>query len=835
MKMKPAGIKWLAFIVGALMIQTPATAQPSKEQLEKWSSDNPQEKVFLQTDKDQYFEGETIWMKAWCALDGTPTFLSRILYVDMVNANGDVVLKKMYKLDSLGSAAADFDLAAGIPSGKYSLNAYTLWMLNFPGFIFSKSIFVYGADYINKHEVTGLAKVSLQFFPEGGDMVAGIKSKVAFKAHDGNGYPIALKGSVKDNTGKPVAAFETEHDGYGSFYIESPEAGKTYTAIIGGSTGAFKTYNLPAVKAEGITMEVANNNESRLFVMLGRGEVQKVKYNTVRVVAQMHGHIVYNTVLNVEEGETTAPIPKKKLPAGILQITAFDAQNNPLAERLVFIGNYEAVKPIVQLDTANFKARGKNKYSFKLDDIGPSSVSVAVTNGTIDGAINGNENILSSFMLTSDLKGYIHQPGYYFANKDSATLHHLDLLLMTHGWRRFDWKKILTNQNAVLKFPVESAMSLRGTVTKSDSKNVIKDGKVTFIIKGDDSTTVLAEAKLTDKGEFLVSDVNFLKKASVAYMGTNNKSESFIVDVHMEPAYIDSLKKSKAIPSISLDTTDITNRKNAWANFLQGNINSLQSANFDGFNNLGNVTVKNRRRPKEDSLNAEYAGGPFLMGKGIDPNDYKQYSNVWQIIQAAVPGIRVEGDFFNPIVSFNRFDNLDVFNRSGSETTILSSSSGDAGLSLITDAGGVTFFLNEVNVPKDVISTLNAKDIALIKVLKTEGAAIGAPLGAIIIYTTKGAVINKGVYDKSFTKISREGYAISRHYYAPDYERNPELSKSVTDKRFTLYWNPNIKPSKDGTYRFSFYNSDLPTMFKLIIQGIDKDGQLVHHEQVIKP
>ncbi len=819
------------FIVIATMIASVSHAQPSKELLEKWSNDNPQEKVFLQTDKDQYFEGETIWMKVWCALDGTPTFLSRILYVDMVNANGDVVLKKMYKLDSLGSASADFDLAAGLPSGKYAINAYTLWMLNYPGFIFSKSIYVYGADYVNKHQAPGLDKISLQFFPEGGDMVAGVKTKVAFKAHDGNGFPISVKGSIKDNIGKSVASFETEHNGYGSFTVENPELGKTYNATISGASGAFKTYNLPAVKAEGITIEVVNNNENRLFVMLGRGEAQKAKYNTVRVVAQMNGNVVYNTVLNIEDGETTAPIAKKKLPAGILQITVFDALNNPLAERLAFVANYDAVKPLIKLDTINLKAKGKNRYAFKLEDVGLSSISVAVTNGTVDSAVNRNENILSSFMLSSDVKGYIHQPGYYFANKDSTTLHHLDLLLMTHGWRRFEWKKILAKQTDFLKYPVESAMTLRGTVTKSDRKDLVKDGKVTFMIKGDDSTTVLAEAKLTDKGEFLVSDVNFLKKAQVSYMGTNNKSESFIVDVHMEPAYIDSLKKSKAVPFISLDTTDISNRKNAWANFLQGNINSLQSANFNGFNYLGNVTVKTRRRSKEDSLNVEYAGGPFLLGKSIDPNDYLRYNNVWQMLQVAVPGITVEGDFFNPNVSFNRFAGLNSLSQNNA--TGMDDGSGENNGSVV-ESNGIAYFLNEVNVSKDVISTLRPDDIGLIKVLKAESAALNASEGAIAFYTKKGVSVNKAIYEKSFTKISREGYAISRRYYAPDYDRNPELNKSETDKRFTLYWNPDIKPSKDGTYRFSFYNSDLPDAFKLTIQGMDKDGQLIHHEQIIR-
>ena len=809
-----------------------AQNQPSKELLEKWSADNPQEKVFLQTDKNQYFGGETIWMKAWCALDGTLTFLSRLLYVDMVNARGDVVLKKMYKIDSLGGVNADFDIDSKLPSGKYAINAYTLWMLNYPEYIFRKSIFVYNADYINKHDQPNLKALSLQFFAEGGDMVAGVPNRVAFKATDGSGLPVNVKGSVTDNTGKRVADFSTEHDGLGSFTIENPDAAKTYTATIAGASGIMSTYSLPQVKKQGIVMHVENGNPGRLFVMVSRSEFGKAAYNTVRVVAQMNGHQVYNAVLNVEEGETTAPISKKNLPPGILQITMFDSAGMPLAERLVFVSNYDVVKPVVRLDSVNLNTRGRNKYSFRLDDIAPASLSVAVTNASVDGATGKEENILSSFLMTSDLKGYINEPGYYFAKKDSATLHHLDLLLMTQGWRRFEWKKLLANQPVSLKYPVESAMNLRGTVTKSDRKEPVKDGKVSFIIKGEDSTSVMAEGGLTDKGEFLVKDINFYKGAMIAYMGTNNKKDNFIVDVHLEPSYIDSLKKSRSVPLVNIDTTDISNRKSAWANYLQGNINSLQAANFNGFNYLGNVVVKARRASKEDSLNAAYAGGPFLMGKAIDPEAYKNYTTIWQMIQVAVPGVTVEGDFFNPNISFNRYANLNglsINNGSG-----LTAEGNEETGGPVIETNGIAFFLNEVNVSKDVINSLSPGDIGLIKVLKSEAASLNATEGAIAIYTKKGVSVNTAKYDKSFTQINREGYAIERRYYAPDYERHPEMNRSETDKRFTLYWNGTIQPSKDGVYRFSFYNSDLPKSFKLIIQGMDKEGQLIHHEQIIR-
>jgi hypothetical protein len=544
-------------------------AQPTRELLSKWKDENPQEKVYVQTDKSQYFGGETIWIKAWCVLDGAPTFLSKILYIDIVNDKGDVIDKKMCKIDSLGSVAAEIDLDATIASGKYAINAYTLWMLNFPNYIFTKNIYVYNGDYKNPTILGSANNISLQFFPEGGDMVAGLKNRIAFKATNANGLPIQVSGTITDNTNATITNFNSEHNGMGTITIDNVDALKTYTATLATASGAFKTFKLPAAKKEGITMVVENSNANRLFVMLDKTAGPTNIYNKLRVVAQINGNVVYNQLLNLDDGESTAPIAKKNLPAGIMQITVFDSLNIPLAERLVFINNFEIVKPTVALNLVNTTKKGHNKIGFDISNIAQASIAVAVVNRDVENSINVNDNIVSNLLLTSDLKGYIHQPGYYFANKDSATQHHLDLLMMTQGWRRFQWKSILAKEPVAIKYPIESAITLKGNVTKSDRTERVKDGKVSFMIKGEDSTSVLAEASITDKGEFLVTDVNFLKKATIAYMGTNNKQQGLIVDVHLDDSYIDSFTKSIHVPNVNIDTTNLKNTNNTWASYLQ--------------------------------------------------------------------------------------------------------------------------------------------------------------------------------------------------------------------------------------------------------------------------
>ncbi|HSC40285.1 MAG TPA: MG2 domain-containing protein, partial [Chitinophagaceae bacterium] len=250
----------------------------------KLRSEYPQEKVFLQADRTYYLSGETIWMKAWCTLEGAPSYLSRILYVDLVNGSGEVIAKKMYRLDSMGSTAADIDIPSNAVTGNYTLNAYTLWMLNFPEYIYHRSIFVYNRDNFKQNDLPASAVtpvLKMQFFPEGGDIVAGVKGRVAFKIVDKGGFPVDAKGIITDNTGGGGIPFATEHDGMGVVEINA-EAGKRYTAVITAQGARTLSFALPAPKEEGISLRVENISPARLFVLADRSEKNKARYNRLR-------------------------------------------------------------------------------------------------------------------------------------------------------------------------------------------------------------------------------------------------------------------------------------------------------------------------------------------------------------------------------------------------------------------------------------------------------------------------------------------------------------------------------------------------------------------------
>ena len=191
--------------------------------------------------------------------------------------------------------------------------------------------------------------------------------------------------------------------------------------------------------------------------------------------------------------------------------------------------------------------------------------------------------------------------------------------------------------------------------------------------------------------------------------------------------------------------------------------------------------------------------------------------NIWQYLQMQIPGFAV-----------------DAYNGGGA-TARFTRNDGIAGLSEDVGGGGIMFMLNEIEVSSDFIDNISPEDVALVKVYKGNAAfPWGAVQGMIAVYTKKGVSVKAKPYEKVFSKMEIQGFEANREFFNVDYKKMPDLNKNTIDKRQTLYWDPKIKKDKSGKYNIHFYNNDIGNSYKLIIQGIDKDGQLIHHEQIIQ-
>jgi len=431
---------------------------------------------------------------------------------------------------------------------------------------------------------------------------------------------------------------------------------------------------------------------------------------------------------------------------------------------------------------------------------------VSIYNDELD-KNESRQNILSALLLTGDIKGYVHNPAYYFSNKEPATLQHLDLVMLTNGWRRYLWKEILENKYSTLHYPFETALSITGQVLQSNGKSPLKGGKINLVIKGEDSTSIMSEATVNEKSVFIVDNLDFKKSATVYYQGTNADKTNAIVSVKIDPSYFDTVTTFYAglfARDQSFEPTDLLKNLLAERKKNDSAISTL----------LNDVVLKSKRLSPIDSMNQLYVSPFFQTSDQTLVPDNALYFDVWQYLQRMVPGITINKNLGSTQVNFSRYGGLDFFNQE-------------------SDPNSVQFFLNEVPVSTEIVDGLNPNDIGIIKVYKgVTGIALGVGRGAIAIYTVKG----KNTRDwrsKGFDFFKKSGYAINKEYYRLNYaEIKGGLTNEFSDIRAILYWNPNVKVI-DGKLIIEFYNDDIGKRFKLLLEGIDKNGRLLHIEKTI--
>ncbi len=792
------------FLILSIFLFTKSFSQPLEEKiveaLDSFSLLRPQEKSYLQIDKANYLSGETIWFKGYIVLENKFTDLSKIMYVVLADESGKILNKKMMLLKN-GSCNGEFELLPGIASGNYFLSSYSLWMHNFPGFITTKKISVYNAlKPARNNAAANNPTYSIYFLPEGGQLQESVECNIGFKANDQAQMPVHVQGKITDETGKEITTFKSSYDGMGAFHF-TPEQGKTYQAEILWPGGKTEKKSLQPANTEGITMTADNSNLLKTFIKVSRGKTNPSAYNDLLLVAQQNNKLVYMARLNIDEGMDAVAINKKNLPAGIMHITIMNKEGKPLAERLIFVANHELTGELNS--SLNTNARAKNTVAISLPGWKKINGAVSVVNAGIESQ-PATQNIFSSLLLSSDLHGNIHEPYKYFLNKADSTIAHLDLLMLTNGWRRFTWPDIMAYTYSPLKFAFETSLYAAGKVMQANGKTPLISGKINLIVKGEDSTTIMSEASINKQSQFVVNNINFQKEATLFYQGTNIKKESGIVSIKLFPTYIDTLKRLYFLLPSTKYTAEPIERAitDAW-DLLPS---SSKTKTLDA------VILKSKKRSVEDSLNYVYATDIFLGSDQTLVMDEGNYYDIWQYLQRMVPGIAINKTDTGLQVNFSRYAGLNLFSSDGGPS-------------------GVIFFLNEVPVSVDIVDFLNPNDLAMVKIFKgASGIALGADRGAIALYTTKGKS-TRDWRQKGFDFIKKTGFSVSREFYTMDYSKtNPD--SELADIRNTLYWNtePIIKNEK---IIIEFFNDDNSKKFRLLLEGVDENGKLLHVEKIL--
>ncbi|MGZ3886952.1 MAG: hypothetical protein ACXVBP_05945 [Flavisolibacter sp.] len=788
----------LCLVAGLLALS--AGAQSLDSTLARYSRDYTTEKVWLHYDKAVYNPGETIWFKAYIMKGLLPGGENRNLYVDWVADNGEVLSHTVAPVVE-ASSTGQFDIPEKYTGHFIHVRAYTKWMLNFDtAFLYSRDIRVLGQ---RKAGAKTVAVPTLQFFPEGGDAIAGVTNKIAFMANDQWGNPVAVKGTVRNGKGAVVDSFRSVHDGMGYFFL-LPQEGATYTAKWKDAKGSEHTTTLPPVKASGISMQVVVSGSKR-YINLVSSQNLPDHLKQVHIIGTIAQGEAFKTDVSFTPGNSTRRIiPTESFPSGILTITMFDADWNAISERITFINNHDfSFQPQMEVLHWGLNRRAKNEIQITLpDSLQGANLSLAVTDAALER--DTASNIISHFLLSSDIRGRVFRPAYYFANTADSTAQQLDLVMLTHGWRRFKWEDLAKGKFPLLTYPKDSNyLSLSGKVYGVSKSLLTGTESVVLILKARDSANKMMLMPLNKDGSFNDPDFVFFDTLKVYYKLKSKLLGSaearFMTDRLPAPNYVE-VSKNFMTPDPLTDTTG--NFRNA---LLAAEALRLQEQEKGKV--METVTVTAKTKPPLQVMDEKYARGLFSGGDGYqfdvttDPFAMGR-TDIFSYLQGKVAGLQISTGAGTPSLSWR--------------------------------GGTPQLYLDEMQVDADFLTSVPVSDIAYIKVFRPPfmGGVGGGANGAIAIYTRKGDDARTRPGGLSSNTVS--GYTPIRQFYSPNYERFDKRNDQK-DVRTTLYWNPMILTTPASrSVKISFFNNDVSKSFRVVIEGLSKEGLLTHYEEIME-
>ena len=770
--------------------------------LASYSKRYPQEKIFLHTDQNVYLNGETLWYKTYALAYGSPSVLSKIVYVRLSDPHGKIIKEDKLPLRN-STAYGNIALPDSLPSGWYQIQAFTAWMLNF-----DREDFYHQNIYIkNIHDsavepvAIGLAGKTyhVDFFPEGGDLVDGNICNIAFKATDENGWPANVYGDVLDKNKKPVAKLITVHDGMGSFALEA-SANSAYTVHVHLPDGSLQDIALPKVMKTGISMRVNTAPANELEVQIACVDNQHEDRDVIIEAVQNNG-LVVTYPLKLSRGVNVFGLKKNDFSTGILRLTIFDESGAPVAERIVFVDNNDRLKLSLVKDTLSFGSKSKNVFSLSLKDNNsqPVNANLSVSVTDADLGTEPDENIRSYFLMSSELRGPIHQPAYYLKNNSDTLQKQLDLVMLTNGWRYFKWDTVLKAKPRVLKYFVENSQVIAGQIENYHDKDNLK---IKLMITNADSSKNIAFIAPDSTGCFVLKGYDRQGTANMYFEVVNSKNRKQPVKITFFKQDIDTLHFGADTLSGFTETTPVIKRTFLDSAILQQNAPFVTQGII-----LKTVNVKSRKlTPTEllikshvkhlDSDNAatiDLVNTPSLPGTGV-----------MQYIQGRFSGLDI---YIKPTGGY-------IFKYRGSSN--------------LNDANSIPFFyIDEAQVELADVDNMSLQDIALIRYAPPPAWFAhggGGFVGAILVYT-KTYGDDKGTNNRrTFNKYTFNGYSLTREFPLPDYSITRQ--KQVTDHRTTLYWNHDLNTGKQGDFKIRFYNSDKAKKYRIVVQGMDADGRM---------
>ena len=807
----------------------------------------PQEKVYLHFDNTSYYQSDNIWFKCYVESSGLfdDTQLSKTLYVELLNPGGKVIDVQVLNIEN-GQCHGSFQLIM-VPfySGFYEVRAYTKYMLNFgEDAIFSrllpvfdrpkthgdfkeKSMLKYGrGEYQSVREKPQKGKkVNVKFFPEGGNLIRGVESKVAFEATDEFGSPIEIGGKVINEAKEEIADFSIIHEGRGVFNY-TPDHGK-HKAIVD-FEGKNYNFDMPEPLSEGVVLTIDNlSYPDSIEIILQKNEF--TPDCMVGMVAIARGKLQNYCVMDISGNESVScKIDKTKFPSGVSQIILFDENGYIICERLIF--TYRSS------DVINIKSKTEKKVyaPFELVDMefavtdkneNPFSTGFSVSIRDEADEIERKHNMMTDVLLMSEIKGFIRNPLYYFESDDDIRVKELDLLMMVQGWSRHSWKYMSDKKITDLKFQPEQGIETTGQV-------------VTFV-KSKPKPGVDVSLLLTQKEEE-EKEVNSIFESFI----TDSLGQfSFVSDVTGKWNMVLSVKEKGKAKDHKIILDRLFSPKPRRIEYKEMRADIVDNNDVDDENEFVSEITPDIGDSQIDSLLAAYEGvvvdGVFQGSRKLDEvtvtakkknkdSDARSKSIAYFDISEELDDIKDNNEYFNEHIHqlMMKLDKNFIEKRTPTGSTYLLYKNK---LPLFVINYNQVLFHQYSNY-KYVLSIESIKSIYINESFEVRKKYVDPrmtsnsldQLGCIVFIETYPEGEVPAEAGKGVRKTKLEGYSLQKEFYNPDYSVMP----SEQDYRRTLYWNPSVTTDKDGIAGIRFYNNSKCRKFVVSAETITTQGKV---------
>jgi hypothetical protein len=841
-----------------------------------FSPNMPQEKVYLHLDNTGYFDGETIHFKAYVMRNDSESYtdISRVLYVELLNPSGDVIATRKCAIVD-GQTNGDIKLEKVFGAGYYEIRAYTRYMTNWGNAAcFSRVIPIFDTpkndgDYSNRtienlshrrrlpNYRSGAQNSRIGIYPEGGRIVKGLQSSVAFQIH---GYIPSFDEELDadDKEGEPYAQLigadgqvvieKINIDKFGRGVFEVIPDGTAMTLKAINIEGKDFSVPLPVVSEEGITLTVnAITGKNITANVMGSTGLRGMKFG---MMLQHSGTIIATDTFTLGNSPNTLALPREQMPAGISLLTIFDGAGTVLADRMIFITPKENPSDSIRVESKTPILRPCGKVELELTALPNTTFSFsAMDAATMPTGKEGNAK--TWMLLSSELKGYIAHPDYYFESDDVEHRRAADLLMMVQGWRKYSPPIAQKIQ------PIEDKLYLFGQLKQAKKKYGVANVDLSVYLyntageslKGETTTDSLGyyRFELPDcNGEWSMlmytkkedKDVNyhvgidrhFSPKARMMnpleqMLCKVNDPNLFIIskDKIEDDVLIPLNKRVKVLPTVKVKGKRIfDNAREAWESERNGEYMAQVYYNCDiesdkiadsGLNSPGFFEWLCARNPLFGGNRSEMENSVMEVFENTAVEQLEEGPEEGELITAGVS--TTSSTIYDGLMYKNRpivwILNNDFYMTTGNkrEVEIMYIPKNSA-------AAEMPVFLEEAKSVyiRDDRSTLRNY------VVSTDIEGLDPVM--IFVYTH-----HKFLRDvKGLRRTHYQGYNTPETFQMEDYSIMPPME----DFRRTIFWEPNVKTDAQGKAKIEFYNNSSCTQMYISAEGITRDGRYIVNE-----